>query len=185
MICGEKTRLRRIERDDLPRFAAWLDDPEVRRHLALVYPMGQAGEEQWFESQLKLEPALQPFAIDARGVPGRPAPGPSEWTHVGALGLHAVDWRNRTGEVGIVIGRKDAWGLGYGGDALRALVIWAFDVLNLNRVFLRVYQDNARGIRSYEKVGFKHEGRLRQDRFFEGRYWDTLVMGLLRDELPR
>jgi diamine N-acetyltransferase len=68
---------------------------------------------------------------------------------------------------------------------VRALARWAFDELALNRLWLRVYEDNPRGQRSYEKVGFKVEGRLRQDRFHGGRYMDTVVMGLLRDELVR
>jgi len=54
--------------------------------------------------------------------------------------------------------------------------------LNLNRVALRVYEDNERGIRAYEKVGFKREGILRQDIYREGRYWNTFLMAILREE---
>jgi RimJ/RimL family protein N-acetyltransferase len=108
-----------------------------------------------------------------------------EWTHIGTTGFHQVDWKNRTAELGIVIGDKEWWGRGYGTDAVRALARWALDELALNRLWLRVYEDNARAIHSYEKVGFKVEGRLRQDRFHGGRYFDTVVMGLLRDELVR
>jgi len=215
MIHGERVRLRRVEREDLARFAAWLNDPEVRRHLALVYPMGMANEEAWFEAQLKAEPAVQPYAIDVRALstvhsrapaarkasssrsprnqsaargsrdapppPAAAGPDPA-WTHVGGAGFHSVDWPSRCAELGIVLGSRDSWGQGYGTDATRALVGWGFRELNLNRVWLRVFEDNARGIRCYEKVGFRLEGRLRQDRFREGRYLDTLVMGVLRDE---
>jgi diamine N-acetyltransferase len=184
VILGERVRLRRLERTDLPRFVEWLNDPEVRDGLALFYPMSQVHEDEWFEGTLRLEPALQPFAIDAAlGVAG-PTGGPTTWVLVGSTGFHALDWKNRWGEVGIVIGRKDLWGHGYGTDALRTLVRWGFRQLNLNRVFLRVNDDNARAIRSYEKIGFVHEGRLRQDRYHAGRYLDTLLMGILRDDLP-
>jgi RimJ/RimL family protein N-acetyltransferase len=54
--------------------------------------------------------------------------------------------------------------------------------LNLHRVWLHVYEFNPRAVRVYEKVGFRHEGRLRQAIFHDGRYWDTLVMGLLHAE---
>ena len=57
-----------------------------------------------------------------------------------------------------------------------------FKELNLNRIFLRVYEINLRGIRSYEKAGFKQEGRLRQDRFMDGKYIDVLLMSVLRSE---
>lgn len=178
MILGERVRLRRIERSDLPRFIEWLNDPDVRESLANVYPFSLAQEELWFEGTLKLEPAAQPFAIEARGRSRK-----VEWTHIGGTGFHGVDWRNRSAEVGIFIGREGLWNSGYGTDALRALVRWGFLELNLNRIWLRVYEDNARAIRSYEKVGFRLEGRLRQDRFHAGRYFDTLIMGLLQGEL--
>ncbi len=176
MILGERVRLRRIERADLPRMAEWMNDPQVREGLANVYPFGLVHEEQWFEGMLKLEPAAQPFAIEAKGR------SRSQWMLIGAVGFHGVDWRNRSAEAGIFIGRKDLWNQGYGTDALRALARWGFAELNVNRVWLRVYEDNARAIRSYEKVGFRPEGRLRQDRFHRGRYFDTIVMALLREE---
>jgi RimJ/RimL family protein N-acetyltransferase len=178
VILGGQTRLRRPERDDLPAFAAWLNDPEVRRHLALGYPLSLIHEEHWLEDELRKEPATQSFVIEAMRIGGE-----AYWNAVGVTGFHAIDWRSRSGELGIVIGQKSVWGSGIGTDATRTLVRWGFQELNLNRVFLRVFEDNAAAIRCYEKVGFKHEGRLRQDRYQDGRYLDTLVMGLLRDEL--
>jgi RimJ/RimL family protein N-acetyltransferase len=62
---------------------------------------------------------------------------------------------------------------------------WGFDTLNLNRVFLRVFADNARAIRCYAKVGYQQEGRLRQHDFYNGAYRDVLIMGLLRGERAR
>ena len=182
MIYAERVRLRRIERSDLPQFVAWLNDPEVREGLALWQPIGLPQEEQWFEATLRQEPALQPFAIEAR-LGGRRAGRGGSWRLLGVLAFHAIDWKNRSGELGIFIGEKRLWGKGYGTEAFRALVRFGFRELNLNRVYLRVYEENARAIRSYEKIGFKIEGRLRQDRFHDGRYSDTLVMGLLREEL--
>jgi RimJ/RimL family protein N-acetyltransferase len=65
---------------------------------------------------------------------------------------------------------------------LRTLLGHAFDTLNLHRVYLRVFEPNARAIKVYRGIGFQDEGRLREDRFAQGRYVDTLVMGLLRHE---
>jgi len=181
VILGDRVRLRRMERSDLPHFVEWLNDPEVREHLALGFPLGRAHEEQWFEGTLQQEPAVQPFSLEART--SDPGAEPAEWTLVGNLGFHAVDWRNRSAELGIVIGRRDHWGRGYGTDATRTLCRWGFEELGLNRIHLRVYEDNARGIACYERLGFRLEGRLRQDRYQHGRYLDTLVMGILRGEL--
>jgi RimJ/RimL family protein N-acetyltransferase len=57
-----------------------------------------------------------------------------------------------------------------------------FCTLNLNRIFLRVFAENKRAIRTYEKVGFVHEGRLRQAVYKNGAYSDILYMSVLREE---
>jgi RimJ/RimL family protein N-acetyltransferase len=177
MLLGERIRLRRPEREDLPRFRDWLNDPQVRRHLALVYPMGLSHEEQWWEDQLRLEPAAQAYVIEARREP-------AEWASIGVVGFHGLDWRNRSVECGLFIGERAVWDAGYGTDTMRTVARFAFLELNLNRIFLKVYEDNERAIRCYQKVGFQIEGRLRQDCYQDGRYLDTVVMGLLRHEFP-
>jgi RimJ/RimL family protein N-acetyltransferase len=102
---------------------------------------------------------------------------------IGVTGLRHIDVRNRHAEFGIAIGEKTAWGSGYGTEATRLIVRYAFETLNFNRIWLHVGEDNERAVRVYEKVGFRTEGRLRQDMFRDGRYWDSLVMAVLRDDL--
>ena len=84
--------------------------------------------------------------------------------------------------MGIQIGERDYWGKGYGTDALRVLLRYAFDELNLQRVSLSVLEGNARAMRSYEKCGFRYEGRERHAWAYDGRRWDEIYMGLLREE---
>src|SRR5262249_23759045 len=77
---------------------------------------------------------------------------------------------------------KAYWNRGYGTEALRLLLRHGFHTLNLNRVALRVYGNNARAIHAYEKAGFAHEGQLRQAIYKEGAYRDVLLMSVLREE---
>jgi len=65
---------------------------------------------------------------------------------------------------------------------MRILLRYAFTELNLRRVTLTVFAYNPRAIRSYEKVGFRHEGHLRDFLNREGRRWHELYMGILREE---
>jgi RimJ/RimL family protein N-acetyltransferase len=182
VILGERIRLRRVERDDLPRLVAWVNDPEVRHHLAHIYPMSLVHEERWLEAQLAAEPAQQPFVIDVRAEALQVDASDPAWTPAGVCGLHALDWVARSAEIGIFVGPAALRGAGYGTDVVRTLVSWCFRTLNLHRVHLRVFEDNAPGVRCYEKAGFRVEGRLRQSRFQDGRYIDTLLMAVLRDE---
>jgi len=84
--------------------------------------------------------------------------------------------------LGIYIGEKKFWSQGYGGEAIELMLAHGFNNLNLNRIYLRVGETNPRGIRCYERVGFIHEGRMRQARFEDGQYINVLLMSVLRSE---
>jgi RimJ/RimL family protein N-acetyltransferase len=177
MILGQSTRLRPIEKDDLPRFVKWLADEETRSYISQHLPFSLMQEEHWYEENLKAREE-QAWAIDAQP----PEAGLEPWEHVGSCSFFRMNWRSRHAEAGILIGAREYWGQGYGSDALRTLVHWGFYTLNLNRIYLRVFADNPRAIRSYQKVGFTEEGRLRQDDYRNGTYRDTLMMSVLRSE---
>ncbi|MFZ5810155.1 MAG: GNAT family N-acetyltransferase [Chloroflexota bacterium] len=177
MIIGERIRLRGIDRQDLPHFAAWLNDPEVRENLSMVTPLSQADEEKWFETMMQTPAVEHPMTIEVKDG--------DEWTAVGNVGLFNFDWRNRSAELGIFIGEKRFWNQGYGSETVRLMLKHGFETLNLHRIYLRVYASNRRGIRAYEKAGFVHEGAFRQAEFRGNRYQDVLFMSVLSTEWIR
>ena len=170
MIRGSKTRMRALERDDLPHFVRWINDPESRRFMNVRYPISLVEEEKWWEGFLERKND-HIFAIEAE-----------DGTYIGNIGLHGIERENRRAQLGIIIGNRRFWGKGYGTDAIRAVLGWAFSYLNLNRISSTVFAYNERAIRCYQKVGFEHEGTMRQARYVDGQYHDELVMGVLRDE---
>jgi len=174
MIYAERIRLRAVERSDIPSFVSFFNDPEVRENLSIYLPMSLASEELWFEHNLKRQPEEQQLALEARDGEG--------WKLIGSCGFYNLSTRDRSAEVGITIGNKSYWNQGYGRETMRLLLRHGFDTLNLNRIFLQVYQDHDRAIRVYEKVGFVHEGRLRQARYRDGQYIDLLLMSVLKSE---
>jgi RimJ/RimL family protein N-acetyltransferase len=101
---------------------------------------------------------------------------------IGELGLDVVNWNGRDAFVGLGIGETEYWSKGYGTDIMNVLLRFAFTEINLKRVTLNVFEYNPRAIRSYEKAGFRHEGRIRKILNKEGKRWDMLYMGILREE---
>lgn len=100
---------------------------------------------------------------------------------IGFFGLY-VELIHGTAWVGIGIGERDFWSKGYGTDMMKVCLRYAFSELGVQRVALGLHEYNARALRSYEKAGFRLEGRTRQDVLREGRRTDTLWMGILREE---
>jgi len=173
VIYGKDVRLRAIEREDIDRFVRWFNDPEVRRYLLMYEPMSRAQEERWFEERLSRKDDLL-LAIEVREG--------DRWVHIGNMGLHRIDWKNRGATLGIVIGEKEYWGKGYGTEAVRTMLRYAFHELGLNRVELETYSFNPRAQRCYEKAGFHREGVRREALYCDGQFHDVITMGILRRE---
>jgi len=174
MIYGERVRLRATERDDVKKFFMWVNDPDVTRYLSLYLPMSTVDEENWFDAMTKRDQNEKTLVIEVRDGDG--------WKMNGNCGVFDIDPINCMGELGIMLGEKDEWNKGYGTETMILLLRHGFETLNLNRVHLRVYAENRRAKRSYEKAGFVEEGRLRESVYKHGKYDDVIVMSVLRSE---
>jgi len=174
IIYGKRVRLRGAERSDLESFVTWINDPEVTAGLTLFLPMSSIDEEKWFENAMQRPQEEKPLVIDMKDG--------TNWRLIGNSSFFAFDWFSRSAEVGIMIGDKTVWNQGFGSEVMRLLLHHGFGTLNLNRIYLRVYDENKRAIRVYEKVGFVHEGRMRQAVYKNGSYCDVLYMSVLREE---
>lgn len=170
MIKSKRVTLRPIERDDLPRYVTWLNDPEVSHHLRLYLPLNLDDETDWYEQQRK-DNTTQNFAIvNEQNEP------------IGSIGLIHINHREQNAELGIVIGDKTQWGKGYCREAVQLLLDFAFAELNLHRIYLYVDVSHAHAIRCYLKCGFVDEGHLRDAVYHRGHFEDQLIMSVLRSE---
>ena len=169
---GHHLSLRPLTRVDAAAFVPWVNDPEVTRTLAIGARAMDVRAEAAFIEKTNASPYDILFGIVVQETDRL----------IGSTGLHQIDFRNQSASFGIMIGEKSAWGNGYGTEATALVVRHAFKALHLNRVQLHVYAYNLRGIRVYEKVGFRREGVLRQAHVYAGRFRDTVVMAILREE---
>ena len=156
-------------------YSRWNQDSEFWRLMASNPPqlVSVKSAEKWLSEHLEPE-SVKYFSFGIRTL--------SDDRLVGDIGLDEPNWTNRYSFVGISIGDRQDWGKGYGTDAMRLLLRYAFTELNLQQVSLTVFEYNPRAIRSYQKVGFKEEGRIRGLLHREGQRWDLLFMGILKSE---
>ena len=155
--------------------ARWQADSEFHR-LADSGPAQLSSEKkikEWFEKQTENGFKPQRYAFNVRTL--------AEDKFIGFLGLW-VDLIHSEAWVGLGIGERDFWSKGYGTDMMKLCMQYVFNELGLERLSLGLHAYNPRALRSYEKCGFRLEGRTRGDMLREGRRYDSLWMGILREE---
>lgn len=166
---GKKTILRPLLESDIPRLLRWVNDPEVRQFITRVFPAMEGDERKWLERLHQHPDKDMVLMIETLNcVP------------IGTMGIHGINWVNRIGITGAMIGEKSFWGKGYGTDAKMILLDYAFNRLNLRKIVSRVIAYNRRSLAYSLHCGYRIEGRLSRVHFNKGRYWDEYVLGLFR-----
>ena len=169
---GELIRLATVDTEKFSAiYSQWMHDTEFQRlfnsDVSVLYTQKQVQE--FFE---KIIPEHYFFGIHTL----------ADNKLIGLLGLDGVEWVAGNTWIGIGLGEREYWGKGYGTDAMKVAVRFAFLELNLHRVSLDVFEYNPRAIHCYEKAGFRHEGRARGVLNRDGRRWDLIYMSILRSE---
>ena len=172
-LVGKKLYLRGIEQKDLEgRYFDWLNDYEITKYMeSSFFPNTVEKLQEYFNSIGKSNNNVLLGIIDAETD-----------THIGNVRLGPINWVHRTSFLGIMIGEKDFWGKGYATEALKLVVDYAFNRLNLHKVSAGANASNKASIRAYEKIGFKIEGRRKEELYVDGTYHDGIIMGLTKGD---
>ena len=173
LLTGKRVRLARPTADDIAIIAGWSLDLEYQRLLrrGMVYPGSVEEHRAWFEDMFKGDEYV-PFSIRTL----------VEDRLVGLLVIKDIMWQARHCSFFIGIGDAGERGQGYGSDAVRVLLQYAFLEMNLHRVGLEVMAYNADAIRAYQAAGFQQDGRMRAFVYRDGVYYDVYMMSILRPE---
>ncbi|MBI5465073.1 GNAT family N-acetyltransferase [Candidatus Gottesmanbacteria bacterium] len=178
MIKGNKTKIRPLRKEDFPNIFRWVNDPGI---MQFWYGRDKQRSMEWIKKHFT--PAIE---------------GKTDWTYwvietnnkpIGYM-CNTVE-KDDDGEfigkveIDILIGEKEMQEKGYGPNALKAMINYAFKTQKAERVFLVPRLTNSRAIHVYQKVGFKKEGTLRHYEKFEGRWVDNLMMSVLKDEYKK
>lgn len=149
------------------------------------------GSQFWYDVRTKKSKTREEFFRDWHDGyfdSNCPEKGQCFWIEVkarkiGQVNYNKIDLKNKKVEIDIIIGAKKDMGKGYGPDALKALIKYLFENFNLNKIWISARVNNPRAIRAYQKIGFKTEGVLREEDYFQGKFIDCVRFGILRKEL--
>lgn len=162
-------KIRPLERNDLP-FIHQLDNHRSTMALWFEEPYESIDELTSLYDKHIHDVTERRFVIDLDGE------------FAGVIELVEIDYIHRTTEIQIIV-RNAYRGRGLAKQAVRKGLDYAFNILNMHKVYLYVDVDNEIGIHIYESIGFKKEGLMRQQFYADGDYRDSFFMGIFRDEI--
>lgn len=164
---GEKVYLSPINVDDYPIYTKWVNNPNINKYLTIQNKLiSLFNEREILEGLSKEEFVFAIVKCDNDEL-------------IGNVGLQNIDYKNGNAELGIFIGEEDNLSKGYGSEAIKLLLNYAFNNLRLHNIMLTVYADNLRAIKAYTKCGFKEFGRRREALFRDGHYIDVIYMEII------
>ena len=169
-LIGERIYLSPRNNEEIEKFTEWLNDFEVTDYTGRsAYITTLEGEKKYFEENIDKNYNFFIVTLDNDKL-------------IGTVGLENYDAINRTATLGIFIGDKEYRSQGYGAEAIKLILDYGFNYLNLNNIKLDLMSFNERALKCYQKCGFKEYGRRRKCKFINGKCYDTIEMDILAEE---
>lgn len=170
-IKGKKVTLRAIEKEDLELMREMLNDPEMENLVVgWAFPVSKYQQERWYENNINNSTNLR-FIVETENDGA-----------VGLATLTDIDWKNRKAHHGMKLASKKSRAKGIGTDTVMAIMKYAFEELQLNRLDGSWFEENIPSKTMYMKCGWKEEGKLRNYIYKKGKYRDLIVTGILKEE---
>lgn len=174
MFKGKKIKLRAYKSTEVERVLSLIEENNLRDTLSIgtIFPLSYEFQKNFMEKNLAPNGELFNFAIEDL----------ESNNYIGGCGINSLDRKNSVATIGLWIG-KEYHGHGFGSDTLRVLCKFLFEEMNIHKIKLNYFEFNKAARKCYEAVGFKEEGRNRKELYRYGKYYDTINMGLFKEEL--
>lgn len=174
MIRGDLVSLHAVEKEDLSKLQGWRNNQEFRKHFREYREINSARQESWFEEKVIKDPTTLMFSIRRN----------TDNELLGCCGFVYINWVHRHADLSLYIGWDDSYidELGYAEESCRLLLKYGFDELALNKVWTEIYEFDEKKKALYDKIGFHQDGLLRQNYWYDGKWWDSRILSLLENE---
>lgn len=169
-LVGDRIYLSPRNNEDVEKFTEWMNDFQVTDYTGRSGSlMSLEGEKRYLEEKYNPQASFSIVTLDEDKL-------------IGTVGLEKINTINRSAVLGIFIGEKDYLSKGYGTEAIRLILDFGFNYMNLHNIKLELISFNERTLKCYKKCGFIETGRTRENVFVNGKYYDTISMDILSNE---
>lgn len=174
MIYGKKIYLDTIEQEDLEQLRIWRNNPEYRKYFREYQEISRDMQKNWYQTKVIKDDKTLMFAI--REIESNEL--------VGCCGLCYINWVNKNADVSIYIGKNKVYidNEGMAEESCKLMFEYGFEELGLEKVWTELYEFDTRKINLFKKMGFQQDGELRNNYFHAGKWWNSYILSLLREE---
>jgi RimJ/RimL family protein N-acetyltransferase len=171
MIKGKLVGLTAVEKEDLKSLKDWRNNTEFRKHFREYRELNMAMQEKWFEQKVVNDSTTMMFSIKRL----------SDNELIGCCGFVYINWVHKHADLSLYIGWKDAYidDKGYAKEACDLLLNYGFNELGLNKVWTEIYEFDTKKKKLYDKFGFHQDGLLRENYFYDGKWWNSRILSIL------
>lgn len=174
MLTGNQIILENVAHQDLDKLRTWRNNPEYRKYFREYRELNADNQEKWYQSKVLNDPNTIMFSIK------------DKYTRelLGCCGLCYINWVHRYADLSLYIGWENSYidNRGFAEDSCRVLFQYAFQELNLNKIWTEIYEFDEKKLALYQTLGFKIDGVLREQYFYDGKWWSSNMLSLLRSE---
>ena len=170
MITGQKVGLRAVESHDLEQLLQWRNLPQFRKHFREHRELNMENQRIWFQS---VSASKNDFMFSIVEL--------ETGMLIGACGLLYTNWILRSSDFSFYIGKESSYidTDGFADESATLLLKYAFESLNLNKVWMELYEFDSLKMEFFQGLGFQIDGKLRANAFEEGKYWDSFILSML------
>lgn len=174
MIKGEKVYLSGIEKDDLPLLMKWRNNPEYRKFFREYREINADMQLNWYENKVMQDSSTVMFSIRST----------RDDSLLGCCGLCYINWIHRHADLSLYIGWNESYidDEGYAEESCKLLFNYGFNELGLNKIWTEIYEFDNKKYDLYHSFGFHDDGLLREQYFYDGKWWNSYVMSLIRND---
>lgn len=177
MLKGKLVSLYAVEKEDLQQLLDWRNNPEFRKYFREYRELNMTQQIKWFEEKVINDNTTLMFSVRRN----------SDNELLGCCGFVYINWVHRHADLSLYIGWKEVYidNEGYAEESCRLLLDYSFNELCLNKVWTEIYEFDEKKKALYDKFSFQLDGLLRQNYWYEGKWWDSRIISLLSNDHVR
>lgn len=174
MLEGTLIGLTAIEHSDLEQLKNWRNKTEFRKYFREYRELNAEMQENWFEKKVLADQTTEMFSIRRL----------SDGILLGCCGFVYLNWVHRHADLSLYIGWDDKYidEDGYAEESCRLLFSYGFNEIGLNKIWTEIYEFDSAKKNLYESFGFKQDGMLRENYFYDGKWWGSRILSLLKSD---